>query len=138
MRTGVFKAVEIIALAGNDDRPVDALAILAANWFGHPERAHPEAHLGEPGRLDGGLELHPTLHLGPRGEVEAGFVYGTDATLMPDKVQVAFTVPLETPVRYPIALVAGSQHAAAAQKFIDYVLSAPGQALLAKHGFGSP
>ena len=70
-----------------------------------------------------------------RGEVDAGFVFGTDAAIMPDKVKVAMTLPTQTPVTYPIARVEGSRQAADAQAFIDFVVSPAGQAVLAKYGF---
>ncbi|MDE1182093.1 molybdate ABC transporter substrate-binding protein [Paraburkholderia sp.] len=70
-----------------------------------------------------------------RGEVDAGFVFGTDAAVMPDRVKIALEVPTQTPISYPIAVVEGSHHAADAQAFIAYVLSPAGQALLAKFGF---
>ena len=70
-----------------------------------------------------------------RGEVDAAFVFATDAAIMPDRVKVALSVPTLTPVRYPIALVEGSHHAADAQASIAYVLSPDGQAVLAKFGF---
>jgi len=70
-----------------------------------------------------------------RGEVDAGFVFGTDAAVMTDRVKVALTVPTQTPVTYPIALVEGSKHATDAQSFITFVLSPAGQAVLAKYGF---
>lgn len=70
-----------------------------------------------------------------RGEVDAGFVFATDAAIMPDRVRVALTVPTQTPVSYPVALVEGSRHAAEAKGFIAYVLSPAGQAVLAKYGF---
>jgi molybdate transport system substrate-binding protein len=54
---------------------------------------------------------------------------------MPDRVKVALTVPTQTPVTYPIALVEGSRHAADAQAFIAFVVSPAGQAVLAKYGF---
>jgi molybdate transport system substrate-binding protein len=73
-----------------------------------------------------------------RGEVEAGFVYATDAAVQKDKVRVAFTVPTDTPISYPIAAVAGSPNAEAARKFIEFVVSPAGQAVLAKHGFQKP
>ncbi len=73
-----------------------------------------------------------------RGEVDAGFVYGTDAALMPQKVKIAMKVPTETPVAYPIALVKGSTHAAEAGAFADLVLSQQGRAILAKYGFEPP
>jgi len=61
-----------------------------------------------------------------------------DAALMPDRVKVAFTVPTETPVRYPIAVVAASAQAADAQKFAAYLLAPPAQATLRRHGFAIP
>lgn len=73
-----------------------------------------------------------------RGEVDAGFVYATDAALMPDKVKVAFEVPVDLGIRYPIAPVTGSANAAEATRFIAYVLSPAGQAILAKYGFRKP
>lgn len=72
-----------------------------------------------------------------RGEVEAGFVYATDAAVQKDKVKVAFTVPTETPISYPIAAVAGGQ-ADAAKRFLDFVTSPAGLAVLAKYGFQKP
>jgi molybdate transport system substrate-binding protein len=45
------------------------------------------------------------------------------------------TVPTQTPIAYPIAVVRGSAHAADAQAFVDYLLSPAGQAVLAKYGF---
>ena len=73
-----------------------------------------------------------------RGEAEAGFVYGTDAAVMKDKVKVAVTVPTETPIRYPLALIAGGPNPVAARAFVDYLLSPAGQAVLARYGFQKP
>ncbi|CDG86020.1 molybdate ABC transporter substrate-binding protein [Janthinobacterium agaricidamnosum] len=73
-----------------------------------------------------------------RGEVDAGFVYGTDAAIMKDKVHVVLTVPLETPVRYPVASLKASTHSAEAKSFVDFILSAPAQAIFAKYGFEKP
>lgn len=73
-----------------------------------------------------------------RGEVDAGFVYATDAAIRRDKITVAFEVPMDTAIRYPIAAIADSANPALAQHFIDYVLSADGQAVLAQHGFAKP
>ena len=70
-----------------------------------------------------------------RGEVDAGFVFGTDAAILPGKVKVALSVPTQAPITYPIAQVEGSRHAAQAQAFVDFVLSPAGQAVLAKYGF---
>jgi molybdate transport system substrate-binding protein len=73
-----------------------------------------------------------------RGEAQAGFVYATDAETQKDKVRIVMTVPTSTPVRYPIAVTAKSQHADAAKGFVDFVTSAEGQAILKKYGFSAP
>jgi molybdate transport system substrate-binding protein len=73
-----------------------------------------------------------------RGEVDAGFVYGTDAVLMKDKVRVAFEVPLDIAIAYPIARAAAATEPLEARRFIDFVLSPAGQAVLARYGFGKP
>lgn len=73
-----------------------------------------------------------------RGEVDAGFVYATDAAVMKDKVKVAFEVPLDIAISYPIARTAASTNAAEAERFVRYVLSPPGQVVLGKFGFRKP
>lgn len=73
-----------------------------------------------------------------RGEVDAGFVYATDAAVMKDRVAVAFTVRTEEPVLYPIAVTAGSAKRDEARRFVDFVTSPDGQAVLARHGFQQP
>jgi molybdate transport system substrate-binding protein len=89
-------------------------------------------------KMIGAQSVRQALDYVARGEVEAGFVYSTDAAIMGDKVKVAFAVPTETPVLYPIAPVASAPNPVAAQKFIAYVQSPAGQAVLAKYGFGKP
>ena len=75
-----------------------------------------------------------------RGEVDAAFVYATDAAQFRDKVKLAFPVPLDVAIRYPIAPVKSTEsaRAAAARSFIAYVASPAGQAILARHGFTAP
>jgi molybdate transport system substrate-binding protein len=73
-----------------------------------------------------------------RGEVDAGLVYATDAALMPERVRVAFIVPTPQAILYPIAPLAASANAALAQSFVDFIVSPPAQAVLAKYGFGKP
>lgn len=73
-----------------------------------------------------------------RGEVEAGFVYSTDAAIMPDKVKVVTAVESPVPIRYPLALVARKGRSPEAAAFVKYVLSPAGQKILAKYGFRQP
>lgn len=73
-----------------------------------------------------------------RGEVDAGFVYATDAALMQDKVRVAFEVPLDIAILYPLAITSSGTNAEEAGRFIAFVLSPAGQAILARYGFQKP
>lgn len=73
-----------------------------------------------------------------RGEVDAGFVFATDAAVMPDKVKVAVRVPSQTPVTYPIAVTARDDAAKEAQSFVAYVMSPAGQEILSRYGFQKP
>ena len=73
-----------------------------------------------------------------RDEVDAGFVFSTDAAIMPKKVKVAVRVPSTTPVTYPIAMTTDTKQPAVAAQFISYVLSAKGQSTLARFGFLKP
>lgn len=72
-----------------------------------------------------------------RDEVDVGFVYGSDAAIMQDKVKVLLTASLKTPVSYPIAQIKDSNHSQLASDFIEYVLSNEGQQILAKYGFAT-
>ena len=62
----------------------------------------------------GANNVRQALDYVARAEVDAGFVYATDAALMPDKVKVALTVPTTTPVLYPAAPLSASANAALA------------------------
>lgn len=73
-----------------------------------------------------------------RGEVDAGFVYGTDAALMKDKVKVVLEVPLGIAIRYPVAKITGSPHGEEARRFMAYLASPAALAILTHHGFGKP
>jgi len=73
-----------------------------------------------------------------RGEVDAGFVYATDAAILKDKVKVAFEVPLQTAILYPIAKTAASSNATDATSFIHYLATPAAQTILGKYGFAKP
>lgn len=73
-----------------------------------------------------------------RGEAEAGLVYATDAAAAAGKVKVAAQVPTPTPIRYPVAAIAAGPDAADGKAFVDFLLTAPAQAVLGRHGFSKP
>jgi molybdate transport system substrate-binding protein len=72
------------------------------------------------------------------GELDAGLVYATDVGSMPDRL-VAIPLPDGVDVRaeYPIAVVSATDARDRARRFIDFVNSAAGQAILADAGFGA-
>ena len=85
-----------------------------------------------------GQNVRQVLDYVARGEVDAGFVYATDAAIMPDKVKVVATLPSPTPVLYPIALVKRDGRHPDAQAFMDFIRSDQGQSVLKKYGFSKP
>lgn len=89
-------------------------------------------------KMVGANNVRQALDYVARAEVDAGFVYSTDAALLADKVKVAVTVPTRKPILYPVAPLAASANAVMAARFVDYLLSAPAQGVLAKYGFGKP
>jgi len=72
------------------------------------------------------------------GEADAGIVYTSDVT--PDIAGSVLQIPIPDELNvlasYPIAVVEGAPAGDVAQAFVDFVLSAEGQAILAKWGFG--
>ncbi|MGH8487716.1 MAG: molybdate ABC transporter substrate-binding protein [Gammaproteobacteria bacterium] len=89
-------------------------------------------------KMIGAQTVRQALDYVARSEVDAGFVYATDAAIMPDKVEVALAVATDIPILYPIAPVAASANHAVAKKFVAFVDSHQAQAVLAKYGFGKP
>ena len=73
-----------------------------------------------------------------RGEVDAGFVFATDAAVAKDKVQVAAVAEGHQPIRYPVAVIAGTKKKDLSQRFMDFLLGSQGQSILARYGFGKP
>lgn len=120
-------AVQRVAIGNPDSVPVGRYTKRALEAAGHWDALQDKLILAQ--------NVRQALDYVARGEVDAGFVYGTDAALMKDKVKVAYTVPVEQPVSYPIAVLRHGQDKAAAQRFVDLVLSSDGQAVLAGFGF---
>jgi len=73
-----------------------------------------------------------------RGEVDAAFVYTTDVKARRESVNLAFAVPLSTAIRYPIAPISGAKQPEEAARFVSFVRSEQGQAIMRRYGFLSP
>ncbi len=89
-------------------------------------------------RLVNTQNVRQALDYVARGEADAGFVYLTDAALMPERIRIAFTVPLDIDVLYPIAVVKGGGAADVGRAFAKFVSSDKAQAILARFRFGKP
>ncbi len=70
-----------------------------------------------------------------RGEVDAGFVYATDAVKGGDRVAVIAEIPLEKPVTYPVAVLAGTAHRQEAEAFLAFLAGPEGRRILEATGF---
>ncbi len=71
------------------------------------------------------------------GEADAGIVYASDITGTTGAKVGRIHIPddLNVIAVYPIAPIKDAAHAAVAERFVTYVLSANGQAILIKYGF---
>ena len=73
------------------------------------------------------------------GEADAGIVYVTDVIAAgDDAAMVEIPEDINVLAQYPIASVAASQLQDVGEAFIDFLLGAEGQAILADDGFGAP
>jgi len=89
-------------------------------------------------RLVNTQNVRQALDYVARREADAGFVYLTDAVLMPERIRVAFTVPLDADVLYPIAVVKGGGAADVGRAFVKFVVSDKAQAILTRFRFAKP
>jgi molybdate transport system substrate-binding protein len=69
------------------------------------------------------------------GEADAGIVYVTDAMASDDVLTIDLPEEINVIAEYPIAVVADSDNEEVAERFIDFILSDEGQAILRDHGF---
>lgn len=89
-------------------------------------------------KMIGANNVRQALDYVARAEVDAGFVYATDAAIMPDKVKVALTVPTPQPILYPVATLAAAPNAREGAAFVDFLFTTPAQTVFAKYGFRKP
>ena len=73
------------------------------------------------------------------GELDAGLVYRTDVLAAGDRVEgIDLPAGLDVDGSAAITTVPGARHERTARRFVAFVLSAAGQAVLARHGFLRP
>jgi molybdate transport system substrate-binding protein len=72
------------------------------------------------------------------GSADAAFVYATDVRLAPQLTVVAtITGSAAPPIVYPACVVKTARQPAAAARFLRFLRSPPGRAILEKHGFSA-
>lgn len=73
------------------------------------------------------------------GQADVGVVYRTDVTSAGDQVEeIEIPDAVQAINRYPISVLADSQHQELAQEFSDFVRSDTGRQRLEQEGFGAP
>lgn len=89
-------------------------------------------------RITASENVRAALALVERGEAPLGLAYASDAQASAKVTAVAqFPETSHPPIRYPVALVAGSTHPEAAA-FRDFMLSPEGREVFLTHGFTVP
>ncbi|WBH16716.1 molybdate ABC transporter substrate-binding protein [Sphingomonas radiodurans] len=79
--------------------------------------------------------VRAALAIVERGAAPYGIVYATDARVTPSlRVAGVFPPGSHPPIHYPIARLTASRHPEA-EGFRRFLLSAPGQAIIRRHGF---
>lgn len=73
-----------------------------------------------------------------RGEADAGFVYATDARLLPARVKVAFRVDVPASILYPVAATRGGGNQRGGLAFVEFLKTETAQRILARYGFLKP
>jgi molybdate transport system substrate-binding protein len=72
------------------------------------------------------------------GEGDAAIVYATDAAMAGETIRVEIPAAANVTATYAGVVIAGSARVDAAHDFLDWLVGAGGQAILARHGFLPP
>ncbi|MGB9939768.1 molybdate ABC transporter substrate-binding protein [Methanosarcina sp.] len=123
-------SVEKIAIGNPETTPIGKYTKHALEKAGIWEELEGKVILGE--------NVKQVLTYVETGEVDAGFVFITDAESgQKDLYEIAFTVPVNESITYPIAVVSASADKEEAQEFVAFVTGTRGQEILAEYGFKS-
>lgn len=134
-------ALEVANLAQLKDAPIDRLAV--GEFRSVPAGQYAEQALATLDLLDPlqtkfvfGSNVRSVLAAVASGSANLGLVYATDATRS-NRVRTLATVPADAhaPIRYPIAVLSGSPHPAAAQQWIDFLQEDVAQQTFIDFGF---
>lgn len=73
-----------------------------------------------------------------RGEADAGFVYATDARLLPARVKAAIKINVPADILYPVAATRGGGNQRGGLAFVEFLKTETAQRILARYGFLKP
>jgi molybdate transport system substrate-binding protein len=120
--------VKRIAMANPESVPAGMYAEQSLKYFHLYARLKPKLILAQ--------DVRQALAYVETGDVDAGIVYLTEARLS-NKVKVAAEAPKasHTPIVYPVAIIMGSPHVDAAQKFLEFLKSSEARQVFEREGF---
>ena len=123
---------------GRTDAKLDPKGALTVQLLDKAEQVYHQPGLAQAvlGAPDNPEQVRPEENLVGRlqsGQVDVGFFYSTETS---DLKIPAIPLPPEVALSavYTVTVVRDAAYPAAAAKFVDYLLSAPGQAVLKEHG----
>lgn len=121
-------AVRIIAIGNPQSVPAGKYAEEVLTHFGLYDRLKPKFVLAK--------DVRAVLTYVETGNADAGIVYETDA-LTSKAVTVVLTAPpgSHSPVTYPVAVIAGSRNAAAAEAFETFLFGTKASSVFRNYGF---
>ena len=85
-----------------------------------------------------GDSVREVLQAVASGDADAGFVYGTDVAKAGKQVRVVQALQVQSPIRYPATVVAGSREPALAREFVLFLNQPAARAVFTRFGFGAP
>lgn len=123
---------EVFMAMGNSDVPVGQYTQKILAYYGLDEAA-----LASAGTLTYGTNVKEVTTQVSEGSVDCGVIYGTDAYSAGLTVVDGATAEMCGQVIYPAAVMKGSAHAEAAQKFLDYLTSETAMNVFTGVGFSA-